>query len=306
MPVRHEADFDRIAPIEFPFECELDRPKTYPNASVLVVRRRHEEKTKKDPYVVDLDTQSDISANVIDDQGNATPIRSVKNISSFSEIPMKRWVQLNGPPTLRVEVGENIEQNSSAIALITSKEVYRSESPMTLLDKSDSDTIWIKDHTGNRATGADELIAITKTGRKSFKLPDGYSDVMRLANTGSHIVGTFGQIDGTQPVRSFLRDGEKWKELPIPEKFDFSFVQRIFNDGTILGFIASADGQKIRQVVWHGDACTILDDLDHWPRQGLFSIVVLSNRRGDIYVRNVLNSKTNACEYYLLNVSVKP
>ncbi len=210
------------------------------------------------------------------------------------------------PPTLELENAENVKEGSSAIVPGLSSKLYKSNSPLTLLELSDEGTIWIRERNGNNANGNDKLIRIDPKSSEEIRFPTGYKDVMRVANTGANLVATFGKIEGDQPKRAHLRVNQGWHELPIPEGYDFSFVQKVLTNGAMIGYVTTADGKNIRQVEWLGDACVILNDLPNWPKQGLMSVIILANRKGDIYVRNVLNTDTNASEYYLLNVSITP
>ena len=285
------AEIDSICPVGFPFETDPFKFNIGSDKSYFVVRTKHDPKTKKDHYGLDRDIQSPVSPNIVDSQ-------SVENVPN-SAIPAGQASSQSGFTSGSGSLG-------SATTSTTSKEIFRSAFPIALLCKSDLGTIWVREHYGNNSNGNDKLIQIDPNSSEEIKFPTGYKDVMRVANTGANLVATFGKIEGDQPLRAHLRVGEEWHELPIPEGYDFSFVQKVLTNGAMIGYVTTADGKNIRQVAWLGDACVILNDLPNWPKQGLMSVIILANRQGDIYVRNVLNTDTNASEYYLLNVSIKP
>ncbi|MEI7987320.1 MAG: hypothetical protein WCI55_16990 [Armatimonadota bacterium] len=284
------AEFDSTCPVGFPFETDQFKFNIDSDKSYFVVRTKHDPKTKMDHYGLDRDTQSSVSPNIVDSQG-------VKNVPN-SDIP-------NGQASSQSRFS-GAGSFGSATTSTTSKEIFRSAFPIALLCNSDLGTIWVRERNGNNSNGNDKLIRIDPNSSEEIKFPAGYRDVMRVANTGENLVATFGKIDGDRPLRAHLRVGNGWRELPIPEGYDFSFVQKVMTNGAMIGNVTTTDGKNIRQVAWLGDACVILNDLPNWPKQGLMSVIILANRQGDIYVRNVLNTETNASEYYLLNVSIKP
>ncbi len=284
------AEFDSTCPVGFPFETDPFKFNIDSDKSYFVVRTKHDLKTKKDHYGLDRDIQSPVSPNIVDSQ-------SVENVPN-SGIPDVQASSQSGFTSGSGSIG-------SATNSTTSKEIFSSAYPIALLSKSDLGTIWVREHYGNNSNGNDKLIRIDPISTEGIKFPTGYKDVMRVTHTGANLVATFGKIDGDQPLRAHLRVGKGWHELPIPEGYDFSFVQKVLTNGVMIGYVTTADGKKIRQVAWLGDACAILNDLPNWPKQGLMSVIILANRKGDIYVRNVLNTETNASEYYLLNLSIK-
>jgi predicted outer membrane repeat protein len=303
MPTIFDPICELNSPVEFPFGNDLNAPKCYANDNILIARRKHDVITKKDCYVLAKDSQSEISASLVDPSGRTSIITSVKNITSISS--RQATVFSQNSKTEPVSGGGALAGSSTIISK-PGPDLYQSQYPITTLEKSDVDVIWVREQLGNNMTGSDHLVRIEGTKHQEVPGPPGFSNVMRVSSTGSQVAATFGNIEKGQPVRSFLQIGTAWKELAIPKGFNFSFVQKVFLDGTILGFVTSANGKAIRQVVWRGESVTILNDLPNWPKQGLMTMIVLANRRGDIYVRSVLNTETNMSDFYLLHLSIGP
>jgi hypothetical protein len=182
------------------------------------------------------------------------------------------------------------------------KVFYESHFPLNVLEIENSETIWIEESMNPKGAGNDRLLKFSGGKKEVIALPNGYNSVERIAATGSIVAGTFSNAKEGQPTRSYVKTSADWKELPLPSGAVFSFVQKVFNNGAILGFVTDADRDKMRQVVWQGDSMAVLNDMPAWPKLGLFAIVTRATRRGDIYVRSVLNTETGTSENYLLNL----
>lgn len=284
-----------LAPsIEFPFGADLEGLKLFSDRSVLAIRSKHDPKFGKDLYVLDRDTQSETPLKVVSNPG------AMISTALTNAAPRPATSMGGGQPSAGGSNGTGV---GSVQFYSRSKEIYASASPMTLLEKGDTDSIWIREHHGNSKSGSDKLIRIDGTSPTEVPLAARYSSVFRVCNTGNSVAATFGTVGGEQPIRSHVLDGKKWKELPIPAGFEFSFVQKILFDGSIVGFVTTADGKSIRQVLWKGDSVAILNDLPGWPKGGIFTIIMIATRGGGLYVRNVLNSESSAGDYYLLSIS---
>ena len=199
---------------------------------------------------------------------------------------------------------EHAKMGDKAVEL-RSEIVYRAPNPVIFLEKSDTDTVWVQDRHGSEHLGTDQLIRIKDGKQEKVPLPKGYENVQRIAQTKDTVVGTFGIQSGVKPYRNFRKVGHDWKELPIPEGFVMSFVQKVFYDGTILGFVTNSDATKMVSVLWKGDNVAILDEQPNWPKHWGMSMAVLSNRNGLLYVQDGLGRDIVAKRCYLIKVSAK-
>jgi len=181
---------------------------------------------------------------------------------------------------------------------------YTSTNPMMILEKGDSGDIWVRESVKNNSATDDILWKFNGTNKEQITLPKGYKAVDRVAQTGATLAATFGNIQGTDPLRAFVRANNGWKELPLPDGYSFSYVQKVFLDGSILGFVTDGERGHFKQVVWKGDSVAILDDLPAWPKNGQVSLIVQATRKGDLYVRNVTDTSSGASEYYLLSLKL--
>lgn len=180
--------------------------------------------------------------------------------------------------------------------------LYQSARELQYIERSDNNTFWVREATDAKSINAN-LVRLSQGKSETVTLPQGYSAVERMAQTGEKVAGTFGNITSDQPIRSFVKVGNDWKELPIPPGYVFSYVQKIFTNGLILGFVTDASRDVARPVVWDGDKVAELEKLPSWPKNGTYSVITNATRRGDIYVRTVLNTSSGASESYLMHVS---
>jgi hypothetical protein len=189
---------------------------------------------------------------------------------------------------------------------LKSEIIFRAPNRIGYLEKSDTGVIWVQDHHGSEHRGPDQLIRIENGKQEHIAMPPGYENVARIAQTKDMVVGTFGILGGAKPFRNFLKVGNGWQELPLPAGYVMSFVQTVFYDGTILGYVTSADNTKILNVLWRGDKLAILNDLPVWPKQGKKTLVTLSNRNGLLWVVDSMGPGQFPAGEYLIKVSAKP
>ncbi len=187
------------------------------------------------------------------------------------------------------------------VTRLKSQEIYRADNPVRFLEKTENDVIWIQDHNGTDSFGVDQLIRYEDGKTQVVAMPDDYKNVYRLAQTGDHIAATFGIVKGDLPYRTYLKTSSGWTQLPIPTGYDFSIVNKVFRDGTVLGNISTSDSKKSKNVLWRGNKLVILDDLPGWPKQGKKSDCVMANRNGLTYVEED-NGPGNARPPYLLKI----
>ncbi len=190
------------------------------------------------------------------------------------------------------------------VTLLKSQEIYRADNPVRFLEKTEKDVIWIQDHRGTDSFGVDQLIRYEDGKTQVVAMPDDYKNVYRLAQTGDHIAATFGIVKGELPYRTYIKTSSGWTQLPIPTGYDFSIVNKVFRDGTVLGNISTSDSKKSKNVLWRGNKLVILDDLPGWPKQGIKSNSGMSNRNGLTYVEED-NGPGNARPSYLLKIHLK-
>lgn len=182
-----------------------------------------------------------------------------------------------------------------------SKILYTTDQSLMILER-DGDRVWLRQSPGVDVVDQDKLLFFDQGTTKTIDFPEGYRSVSRVAATGDLLAATFGRFQGSQPLRSYRRIDNQWKELPIPNGFDFSFVQKIFDDGVILGFVTDQTLHRFQQVAWKGDSIAVLEDFPAWPKNGQFSFIVRATRSGNIYVRNVNDPVSGLSDYYLLSL----
>ena len=180
---------------------------------------------------------------------------------------------------------------------------YQTPHQADLLDIGDDGSNWIRQSNSIDKKEDDVLLKFANNKMESIPFPHGYQAVERVAKTGKYLACSFGNQSSTEPVRTFTKTDKGWHELPIPQGYIFSYVQKIFNDGLILGFVTDATRENMKQVVWDGDRIAIINDMPAWPKLGKFSLVVNATRRGDILVKSVLNTESGANENYLIHIS---
>lgn len=187
-------------------------------------------------------------------------------------------------------------------ALVKGTQLYAAKQVLTVLATDEHDTAWISARTGSASKGTDKLFKFNGAAHEEVPMPEGYSNVHRIAATNGTVAGTFGILNGKLPFRSFIADGKSWKELPIPSGYECSFVQQVFNDGVILGYVTSWDGKNMKNVLWKGDSLVILNDVQGWPKNGELTLVNRSNHTGMVAVRNIQDQATGNSDYYLLSL----
>ena len=187
------------------------------------------------------------------------------------------------------------------VTLLKSQEIYRADNPVRFLEKTENDVIWIQDHKGTDSFGVDQLLRYEDGKTQVVAMPDDYKNVYRIAQTGDHIAATFGIVKGELPYRTYLKTDSGWTQLPVPAGYDFSTVNKVFRDGTVLGNISTSDSKKSKNVLWRAKNLVILDDLPGWPKQGKKSDCVMANRNGLTYVEED-NGPGNARPPYLLKI----
>ena len=183
------------------------------------------------------------------------------------------------------------------------KTMFTSSLPIELLETDPKGSIFMRQRNDSPAASIEILLSYKDGKVETIPMPSNYFDIDRITSTGKQFAGTFGSRTSVEPMRSFRLINSAWSELPIPTGFEFSYVQKVFEDGLILGFVSDKNQEKTKQVIWDGDKVAILNDMPAWPKLGQFSFVSRATRRGDIYVRNVLNTESGAGDNYLLHVA---
>ena len=183
------------------------------------------------------------------------------------------------------------------------KVFFTSHFQMGINEIDDSGSIWVREMADSRLRNHDRLLKFSGGQMTDVPFPPGYTTVERVAAYGSTVTATFGTVANNEPVRAFMQTPKGWKELPLPAGGTFAFVQKVFDNGLVLGFVTDENRDNMTQVVWKGDSVALLNKQPGWPRVGQLSFVNRANRKGDIYVRSVLNTESGISENYLLHVS---
>jgi hypothetical protein len=191
------------------------------------------------------------------------------------------------------------------VTKLKSEVIYQANNPVIPLEKTEKNVIWIQDHNGTESRGVDKLIRYENGNIQEVPMPDGYRNVQRVAQTGDHVAATFGIIRGDMPYRAYKQTKSGWMELPIPKGYDFSFAEKVFRDGTILGFVTTADTKKIQYILWRNDKLVVLNDQPGWPNAGSISVCVLANRNGLISVQDYADERLQRGTQYLLQLTVR-
>lgn len=156
--------------------------------------------------------------------------------------------------------------------------------PISILERSDKNVFWFRHPRTSRSTDDDLLFRLRNEKVEAIEFPPNYASVDRVCQTGNMIAASFGWPDNNEPVRSFTMQGSKWIELPIPEGFDNSYVQKITFSGIILGYIENSDTGQIQSVAWKGKACKLLASLPNWPKPKDSQLIYSANRQGELYL----------------------
>ena len=183
------------------------------------------------------------------------------------------------------------------------KTYYSSHSQMVILEIDETGTIWVREMSDPKHFDHDRLLKFSGGTMETLPFPPGYTTVERVAAYGSTVTASFGTVTNSEPIRTFIQTSSGWKELPLPNGSVFAFVQKVFDNGLVLGLVTDESRNNMSQIVWKGDSVATLNSQTGWPKIGQFSFVTRANRKGDIYVRSVLNTETGTSENYLLHVS---
>jgi hypothetical protein len=206
------------------------------------------------------------------------------------------------------EVSQKPDRFGNRDKVVRSQTLFSAHESLSFLEKTEVGDLWIQDHDALQNRGTDKLIRLSDGHANQIHLPDGYKNVARISQTGNDIAGTFGKKNGEQPFRSFILAGNNWRELPTPLGFDYAFVQKVFTEGSIIGYVTSADLKTIRAVLWKGDQLSFLDEVKGWPKEtGATFLPSLANRNGLICLEKVTRHEeyiqVNNQTQYLLKVS---
>ena len=185
------------------------------------------------------------------------------------------------------------------------KEIKRYSQPVDLLEVDEDGAMWMRQYADQKNSQKSSLVKIVHDKSQTIAMPNGYGAVERVCVTGKNLVCSFGNFVSSEPIRSFSRVSGQWKELPIPAGFEFSYVQKVLYDGRIVGFITDANEENMKQVLWDGESVAILNDLPAWPKNGEYSFITNITRRGDMVIRNVLNTGSGTNESYLIHIAEK-
>ena len=179
--------------------------------------------------------------------------------------------------------------------------LYEAPGPITLLER-DKDRIWLRQTPKLGSIDQDKLILIENGKAKSLNFPSSYGSVSRVAATGKYVVATFGRYLGKEPFRSYRWDGKNWKELPLPEGYQNSHVQKVFFDGVVIGLITDQASKEYRQVAWKGDSIAFLDNLPGWPQSNHPLFIDRATRNGTLCLKDAHSFSTPSNEIYLLSL----
>ncbi len=180
--------------------------------------------------------------------------------------------------------------------------VFETKYPPVVMAIDDDDHLWIVEKAWNRNGGHDYLRKLTPDHSELVALPDLYFQVERVACGKGGVAATFSNPTTRLPARSYVQRDGKWIELPIPQGYDVSFVQKVFADGSILGFVMTVGKQNPREVLWRGSSVAMLTEDPIWPKNGQISVVTRANERGQFCVRNILDQVSGESEFYMLQI----
>lgn len=283
--------------IAFPYNNDAARIRLFPDGTVAVVRKiasfpGSRSENLSDPPKTQANNPGFFRSKL------SQPPRLAKAPANFD--PKKDYYSV-----LKERHGmQALPDHKEAIGVLVGiEEIFRSNHLVSVLATDIPGQVWLQEHQGFVSAGKDSLILLKDGEIRRIPLPRGYTNVHRITQSGNRVAGTFGIIDGVAPFRSFIRDGLDWKELPLPEGFDFSFVQKILDNGLIVGFVTTWEGKDIRHVVWKGNSMAILDELPAWPKRGELSVVYMASRNGTLAVKNITDAVSGATEYYLLSLA---
>ncbi len=287
----------------------LTSPQNADYRQYLVVRKNKEEMLPREKNNIFYRLTD--SGNVIRRPGafRAGAIRQPRffstSITAYNEIKFFRTYQDDGS-VIMVNYNRKNKETPLELQIAKSEQgnrtIYRCKYPISILEQGEDRSWWILETHGTKMVPSDVITHISGDKVDHLDLPERYRTVQRLVATKGMIAATFGSQQDKEPIRSFVREGSNWRELPIPEGYVYSFVQKVMFDGTIIGFVTDSEEYKFAQVVWKGGGVQKLDQLENWPKHGQITYITALTRRGDIFVRNVTDSATGGGDYYLLTI----
>lgn len=157
--------------------------------------------------------------------------------------------------------------------------IYSSKMPSSLLERSDDETLWIG--SGSRYSHS-ALFRRQGKAIAEVPFPDGFQEVLCVSHTKGLIAATFGSNRRIQPYRTFVLEGKNWRELPMPNDFDCSFVQAITNDGLIFGLVSDVTSERIQQIVWKDKAFQMVGAPPNWPSRKDLPLIDKMSREGNV------------------------
>lgn len=180
---------------------------------------------------------------------------------------------------------------------------FSSHNSLVILDRPNDNLVWIKEAIGDKEELRDNLFRLEHKKLVPVQMPPKYQIVERVASNDKIVTATFRDHANIEPIRSFIQTTDRgWKELPMPSEYVFSFVQKVLDNGMILGIITDSNRMHAKQVIWKDDSVAVLNDLKAWPKNGQVAYVVQATRRGDLYVRNITDTASGTGDNYLLKI----
>jgi hypothetical protein len=184
-----------------------------------------------------------------------------------------------------------------------SRSLYKSKLDLVLFFVEGDGTVWFQEGLATRKSG-DVMIGRIAEGKvEKFALPESVQFGLNITVSGTKVALSGATSRKGEPNRAYYRDistSEGWNELPLDFGFDFSVARATSEDGWVFGSQENIREGVTQPVAWKDGALIHLNDIPAWPQTGNSTYIVTSNRRGDLYLRSVLDSSTGQSEYYLL------
>lgn len=274
----------------YPFDPDAGMPKLFSDGTVATIYRDAKFTKAKDGQI--LVSAGRLGVSPIRTTSTYTVIRERHEAVKTVDAAKQGKTQLYRGPGSR----EYIDYRKLEAVL------FETQYPPVVMAIDADDHAWIVEKAWNRHGGHDYLRKLSNDGSEVVALPDSYFQVERVVCGKGGVAATFSNPMTRLPARSYVRRDGKWMELPIPEGYDISFVQKVFDDGSILGFVMTVGKQNLREVLWKGVSVGILSEDPSWPKNAQISVVTRANGRGQFCVRNITDPTTGASEFYMLQV----
>lgn len=161
--------------------------------------------------------------------------------------------------------------------------IHRSKNGFWVMDRSPEGDWFIYD-IGESKKFNSALFVNRKSGVTTLAMPEKDAMLRAVAHTkGRTLVTISVREDKKLEDRLYELQGAKFRRIATPKPFQSILVQKITNDGYVIGNAELSPGQHVPIAIRNGKLYD-LRRLPEWPNEWVDTYVAGVNRRGDIYV----------------------